>query len=336
MHITILIPGFGLSSAAIGPLEVFSNTGVIWNALLGEDIRAPFQVITASVDGMPVYFEGGITINPDRSISQIRKTDLIFIPTIGLDVDTAFARNSKMIPFIRRQAEKGTMIAAVCSGVAMVAEAGLLDGRQATTHWALADQFRKRYQNIDWKPELFITESDNIICGGGVYAAMDLCLHLVERFAGYEIAKQCGRALLIDAPRTWQASFSIPLYNQQHHDEKIQLAEEYLHDNFSSNFAIDDLAQHIGMSTRNLTRRFKQATGETPLTYLHKLRINCAKQLLETDFKSVQEICYEVGYTDIPFFRNVFKRYAGLTPKEYKQRFTSHQVKDEIATTAYR
>jgi transcriptional regulator GlxA family with amidase domain len=331
MHITILIPGHGLSSAVIGPLEVFSNTGVTWNMLRGETARPAFQVTTASLDGKPVRFEGGISVQPDKAVSQIRKTDLIFVPTIGLDVDMVCTRNRRMIEFIKRQADKGAMIAGVCSGVAMLAEAGLLDGKQATTHWAIADEFRERYPRVDWKPELFITESGRIFCGGGVYAALDLCLHLVERLAGYEVAKQCGRALLIDAPRTWQASFSVPLLRQKHHDEKIRQAQEYLQEYFSAQFTVDELAQRMGMSPRNFTRRFKQATGETPLTYLHKLRINCAKQLLETDFKSVQEICYEVGYEDIPFFRSVFKRYAGLSPREYKQRFAGQRLKRDIA-----
>ena len=235
-----------------------------------------------------------------------------------------------MIRLLQHHAARGTAIAGVCTGVAMLAEAGLLDGRPATTHWAIADQFRKRYPKVDWKPELFFTESDNIYCGGGVYAALDLCLYLVERFAGYEVAKQCGRALLIDAPRTWQVSFSAPMLKQQHHDEKILPVQEYLHENFNVHVSIDELAQHAGMSTRNFTRRFRQATGEPPIAYLHKLRINCARQLLETDFKSVQQICYEVGYEDVPFFRKIFKRYTGLAPKEYKQRFSGQRVRRDI------
>jgi transcriptional regulator GlxA family with amidase domain len=326
MHITILIPGFGLPSPVIGPYEVFSSAGVLWNTLRNEALAAPFEIITASEDGKAVRFEGGVTIKPDRAVSQIRKTDVIFIPSVGLELDKVFAKNRKMLQFIQRQANKGTIVAGVCTGVAMLAELGLLDDRPATTHWALAEQYRQRYPRVNWKPELFITESDNRICGGGVYASLDVCLYLVERLAGYEVAKQCGRALLIDGPRTWQASFSAPLLIQQHHDEKIQRAQDYLHEYFSAQFTMDELAQRMGMSTRNFTRRFKQATGEAPLTYLHKLRINCAKQMLETDFKTVQQVCYEVGYEDIPFFRNIFKRYTGLAPKEYKQRYGGHQA----------
>lgn len=322
MHITILIPGFGYPSPVIGPYEVFSSAGVLWQQLMGEQLGTiPFDVHTASVDGKPVHFIGGVTIKPDKAISQIRKTDLIFIPSIGLDLQNVLTKNARMVDFVKRQANKGTQVAGVCTGVALMAEAGILDGKPATTHWALADEYQRRYPEVDWKTDLFITESENTVCGGGVYASLDVCLYLVERFAGYEVAKQCGRALLIDSPRTWQSSFSTPLINQQHQDEKITKAQDYLQEYFNAQFTMDELAQRIGMSSRNFTRRFKQATGETPLNYLHKLRINCAKQLLEVDYKSVQEVCYEVGYEDLPFFRGIFKRYAGLSPREYKQRF---------------
>lgn len=328
MHITLLVPGFGYPSPVIGPFEVFSSAGVLWNTLQGEPGTAPFDVITASEDGAPVRFDGGVTITPDTAVGKIRKTDLIFIPSIGLDLDAVFCSNPRMLKLLQRQAARGTLVAGVCTGVAMMAEAGLLEGRPATTHWALADTYRERYPDVDWKTELFITESDNLFCGGGVYAALDICLYLVERLAGYEIAKECGRALLIDSPRTWQASFASTLLNQQHHDDKIRQAEDYLQECFSTELTIDDLARRLGMSTRNFSRRFKQATGEAPLNYLHKLRINCAKSLLETDFKSVQQICYEVGYEDMPFFRRIFKRYTGVTPSEYKQRFASSSRRD--------
>ena len=282
MHITILVPGFGLPSPVIGAYEVFTNAGVLWNTLRGEQVAAPFRVVTASVDGKPVSYDGGVVIRPDLLVSCVE---------------------------------------ALRSGASL-----LLDGRQATTHWALADEYRQRYPDVDWKPELFITRSDNIFCGGGVYAALDLCLHLVEHLAGYEVARQTGRALLIDSPRTWQSVFSVPALNQRHSDDKILRAQDYLHEYFNAEFTIDELAQRIGMSTRNFTRRFKEATGETPVSYLHQLRINCAKHLLETDYKSVQEVCHEVGYEDIPFFRNIFKRYTGLSPREYRQRYAASSL----------
>jgi len=326
MHITILVPGCGFPSSVVGPVEVFSNAGLIWNTLMGERTRRTFEVEMVSNDGKPVVYEGGVTITPDKSVEQVRKTDLVFATTVGLEIDRVIAMNPNMLELISREAKRGSMVAGVCSGVSLLAEAGVLDGRQATTHWALADTFRRRYSKVDWQPDLFITESDNIFCGGGVYAALDLCLHLVERMAGYEIARKCGRALLIDSPRTWQASFATPQLNLQHHDDQIQTAQERLHQSFSEPITVEDIAQDLGMSARNFTRRFKQATGDPPLAYLHKLRIDCAKHLLESDFKSIQEICLEVGYEDLPHFRKLFKRHTGLTPTEYKARFSCSRV----------
>jgi len=325
MHITVLVPGCGFPSTVVGPVEVFSNTGFIWNTLMGENSDTPFQVETASNDGKPVSYQGGVTITPDKSVAQVRHTDLVFATTIGLDFDGVTAANPGMLQLIRREAERGTMVAGVCSGVFMLAEAGVLEGRPATTHWALVDEFRQRYPNVDWQPDRFITESDNIFCGGGVYAALDLCLHLVERMAGYEAARQCGRALLIDSPRTWQAGFATPMLKQSHRDDRIWRSQEALHKFFREPLTVEKLARDSGMSTRNFTRRFKQATGDSPLAYLHKLRIDYAKHMLESEYTSVQEVCFQVGYEDQPHFRNLFKRHTGLSPTEYKARFGSHR-----------
>lgn len=325
MHVTILVPGHGLTSALIGPMEVFTNAGFLWNMLRGESEAPAFEVVTASEDGGAVEFDGGITIQADTAVDRITDTDLVYVPTIGLDTDAVIARRPGMVRLLQRQARSGKFVAGVCSGVAMLAEAGLLNGRPATTHWAIADKFRVRYPEVDWKPELFITESDNVFCGGGVYAALDLCLHLVERLAGYEAARQCGRALLIDSPRTWQAGFAPANLAPQHQDERIRRVQDSLHERFREAVTVQSLAAEAGMSARNFTRRFKQATGEPPLAYLHKLRIDCAKSLLETDFKTVQEVCYEVGYEDQPHFRNLFRRHTGLTPTEYKARFCSRR-----------
>src|SRR3990172_6989539 len=152
MHVTILVPGCGFPSTVVGPLEVFNNTGFIWNTLMGDHPAMPFEVETASDSGNPVVYADGVTISPDKSVAQGRHTDLVFATTIGLDFDSLIAANPGMVRLIRREAKRGTMIAGVCSGVAMLAEAGVLDGRRATTHWALAEQFRERYPNVDWQP----------------------------------------------------------------------------------------------------------------------------------------------------------------------------------------
>jgi transcriptional regulator GlxA family with amidase domain len=274
-----------------------------------------------------------VSLTPDCAISAVRKADLIVVPATGHEVDALLARHGPVVPWLARWHKRGAAIAGICSGVALLAEAGLLDGKPATTHWGVVDAYREKYPAVDWHPELFITEKDNIYCGGGVYASLDLSLHLVEKYAGRESAVQCAKALLIDTPRTWQSGYSTPPRRGGHGDAKILAGQQWLHENFAGNFHFDELALRIGMSPRNFARRFKNATGETPLTYLHKLRIGESKRLLEQDYRTIQEIATMVGYDDLVFFRRLFKRYAGVSPQAYRRSFgarshrlTSHQM----------
>ena len=321
MHVVVLFLRGGLASTAIAPMEVFRSAGVIWNLLNGADPNPLFQVRTASIDGHPVHSDGPVSLTPDCAISGIRKVDLIVVPATGLETEELLARHAKVVPWLKRWHKRGAAIAGICSGVALLAEAGLLDQRPATTHWGLVDSYREKYPAVDWQPELFITEKDNVYCGGGVYASLDLSLYLVEKYAGHEIAVQCAKALLIDTPRTWQSGYSTPPRRSGHGDGKILEGQHWLHKNFANNFHFDELARRIGMSPRNFARRFKQATGETPLTYLHKLRIAESKRLLEQDYTTIQEIARNVGYDDLIFFRRLFRRYAGVSPQAYRQNF---------------
>lgn len=328
IHVVVVFLQGGLASTAVAPMEVFRSAGVIWNLLNGADPKPSFKVTTASIDGLPVKSDGPVSLTPNLSISQIRKADLIVAPATGIETDQLLARHAKVIAWLRRWHERGAAVAGICTGVALLAEAGLLDGRSATTHWGMADAYRKKYPAVDWQPELFITEQDDVYCGGGVYASLDLSLYLVERYAGHEVAVECAKSLLIDRPRTWQSGYSTPPKRGGHSDSNVAEAQRWLHENFRKSFHFDRLAQSIGMSPRNFARRFKGATGETPLTYLHKLRIDKAKQLLEQDFKTVQEIANAVGYDDLIFFRRLFKRYAGVSPSAYRDKFgtTQHDV----------
>ena len=154
-----------------------------------------------------------------------------------------------------------------------------------------------------------------------MHAALDLSLYLVEKFCGHEVAVQSAKALLIETPRAWQAGFAIVPLKTEHSDDSISSAQEWLHQNFHKTFPLEAPARHVGMSLRNFVRRFKQATGDSPLMYLQKLRIAAAKRLLESDHRTVQEISEGVGYQDVAFFRNLFQRHTGVSPSAYRQRF---------------
>src|SRR5882724_7714981 len=319
--VTVLLLDGTLSSTAIGPMEVFLNAGILWNVCTGKRPVPRFRVTTASVDGRAVRCEGPIRIQPAAALAAIRKTDLILIPSTGLSLADVVERNAPVVPWLQRWHKRGAAIASVCSGVGLVAAAGMLDGKRATTHWGLVEEFRRMYPKVKWMPELMVTEDRGFYCGGGVNASLDLALYLVERFSGHDVAMQSAKALLIETPRAWQAGFAVVPLKTEHSDETISSAQEWLHENFHRTFPLDALARRVGMSLRNFVRRFKQATGDTPLIYLQKLRVAAAKRLLESDHRTMQEISNAVGYQDTAYFRSLFQRHTGGPPSAYRQRF---------------
>jgi transcriptional regulator GlxA family with amidase domain len=321
IDVTVLFLDETFSSTAVGPMEVFRHAGSLWNILAGERQTPRFTVTTASADGKAVNCDGPIQIKPAAAIKDIRKTDLIFIPTTGLSVDDVVERNAPVVPWLKRWRKRGAEIASVCSGVGLVAETGMLDGKRATTHWGLAARFREKYPRVHWMPELMVTEDHGFYCGGGVHAALDLSLYLVEKFCGHDIAMQSAKAMLIETPRAWQAGFAVVPLKTEHSDNAISSAQDWLHENFHRVFPLDAPARRVGMSLRNFVRRFKQATGDSPLIYLQKLRIAAAKRLLESDHRTMQEVSDAVGYQDVAFFRALFQRHTGVSPSAYREKF---------------
>lgn len=321
LDVTVLFLNETFSSTAVGPMEVFHHAGSLWNILAGQESVPRFRVTTASADGKLVECDGAIQIKPAAAINDIRKIDLIFIPTTGLSIDDVVERNAPVVPWLKRWHQRGAEIASVCSGVGLVAETGMLDGKRATTHWGLAERFRQKYPRVKWMPELMVTEDRGFYCGGGVHAALDLSLYLVEKFCGHEIALQSAKALLIETPRAWQAGFAVVPLKTDHNDDAISRAQDWLHENFHRTFPLDAPARRVGMSLRNFVRRFKHATGDSPLAYLQKLRIAAAKRLLENNHRTIQEVSDAVGYQDVAFFRMLFERHTGVSPSAYREKF---------------
>jgi transcriptional regulator GlxA family with amidase domain len=331
IDIAILFLNGGSASTATLPIEIFQNAGTLWNAMNGRPLAPHFRVRTASIDGRAVRIDSMLSLIPGLPFSQIRTPQLIFVPAggceldevlrDGYDIDTVIAKNAAVVPWLKRWAARGVQIAAACSGVALVGAAGLLDGRQATAHWGLAEAYRKRFPAVDWRAEYLVTDAAGVYCGGGLNAASDLSLYLVEKFCGREAAAQCAKAMLIEMPRLWQVAFTHFPVARAHDDAAILRAQEWLHKHYADNVQLDRLAAEIGMSGRNFARRFKQATGQGPLAYLQSLRVAVAKRLLENDRQTVQEVVCAVGYEDPLFFRSLFKRHTGLSPNEYRRRF---------------
>lgn len=317
-HITILALDGTIASTVTGPADIFSLAGVLWNRIRGVQPERYFKVVIASVRGKPVECVNSIVIRPHVSLEKVQKTDLVIISAEDLAVLDATSR--RIVPWLLKHHQAGATLASVCTGAFLLAETGLLNGKRATTHWGFAELFRWRYPQVDLRPESLITDEGNLLCGGGAFSYFDLSLYLVERYCGFEIAAQCGKSLLLDMGRTSQVPYAIFEYQKQHKDRQILDAQSFMEKNYSRQVNLDELAAGVGMSLRNFKRRFRRATGDSPLTYLQRFRVEAAKRLIENTPESISEICYRIGYEDPAFFRRIFKRYVGISPYEYRKR----------------
>jgi transcriptional regulator GlxA family with amidase domain len=322
IEVAVLYCPDGSISSSIAPLEVFYAAGSKWNPCVSPNPEPRFSITTVSADGLPVTGAAGVKVVPDQPLSAVERADLVLIPSAGPEIDSVIEKNRTAIPWVRALHDNGSLIAGVCTGVAILAEAGLIDGRRATTHWAVADAYQQRYPKVDWQPQLCVTEDRGMVCGGGVYASIDLSLYLVEKLCGRDIALACAKSLVVQMPRTYQTGFAVlPHFGRDHADAVVRRAEDWLHNHFPDDIDLDRLAGELALTPRTFLRRFKAATGETPLAYLQRLRTEAAKRILEDDRMTVQEVSLAVGYEDVAFFRDLFKRHAGLAPGAYRERY---------------
>lgn len=320
--VTVVLTESSFASTSVGPIEIFHSAGTLWNQLHGDSEDPRFRVRIASVDGKPVGTLCALGLTPECSIADITETDIIILPASGLDVQERIARESAILPWLREWHARGARIAGVCTGVAFLAESGLLDGRRATTHWAVAGLLQARYPQVRWRPDKFVTEDGQMFCSGGVYAAIDLSLYLVEKLCGREIALRCAKSLLLSMPRSQQSGYAVLPISRPHSDARVRETEEYMAAHMQHDISADFLAERVGMGTRSFIRRFAAATGHPPGEYLQALRIAAAKELLETGTGHVGVVSAKVGYADVAFFRRIFKRHTGLTPSAYREQFT--------------
>ncbi|PZU58095.1 MAG: AraC family transcriptional regulator [Sphingobium sp.] len=329
LDVTVVLLSDGLSSTYIMPVEIFHSAGALWNALQGTAPTPAFRVRTVAPGGGQVKSPYGLSLHAEARLDDIAQTDIIIVPTSGMDLDAKLAENRALIPWLRRHHDQGAYIVGVCMGSAYLAEAGLLDGRIATTHWAVSDDLSRRYPDVLWRPDLFVTEDSRVVCSGGVCGSIDVSLYLVEKFCGHDIAVQCAKALLLPMPRILQSGYAMLPVSQPHDDACIRAVEEHMQARYRDNLSTQMLAALAGLGTRTFVRRFKAATGRVPAEYLQALRIQAAKAMLEKDNASIQSIATATGYNDVAFFRALFKRSTGMTPADYRAHFAPMHVRGE-------
>lgn len=319
--VTIIAYEGALASAITGTADIFSMAGVVWQRIHGESVQPKFRVQIASHDGHSVECANGLRIMANCRITDISSSDLIIVPTMVSRISSTLEQNKAWLPHLKNLYQKGCDVASNDTGAFLLAEAGILDGKKATTHWGFTELFRNRYPEVDLQSNQLITSDENVFCSGGGMAWLDLAIYLLERYEGHEIAKQTAKAFVIDIGRNDQGAYSSIPGKKYHKDEDILKVQTWLEENYQASINLEDVATLFSFSSRSFKRRFKAATQETPLQYLQKLRIDAAKKILESGRKPIDQIASIVGYMDQSAFSKLFKRETGLTPGEYRSRF---------------
>ncbi len=326
-HITIIVPDgqSTLSSVAciVGAYEIFSRANWYWKNSCKKEL---FKIDLAGVSKKAEFDNGLLTVKPHTNISTIRKTNLIIIPSLVRDYQKAMKGNKLLIEWIEKQYKDGAEIASMCTGTFMLASAGLLDGKNCSTHWSAADTFRTMFPKVNLQPEKLITDENGIYTNGGAYSFLNLLIYLVEKYYDRQTAIYCSKIFQIEMDRQSQSAFTIFTGQKMHGDDMVQKAQAYIESKLHEKISVEDLSSKFSVGRRNFDRRFIKATGNTPVEYAQRVKIEAAKKTFETTRKTINEVMYEVGYSDVKAFREVFRKITGMSPLEYRSKYNKEAV----------
>ncbi|MAR92108.1 MAG: AraC family transcriptional regulator [Pseudomonadales bacterium] len=313
---------YAVATSITGVVDLLSTAGTAWNYFQGRNLEPKFDVRVATAGGRPIRCLNNMVLDAHLDFRSIGQVDMLIVPSIGGDVEKTLHSNPQLISLLKAYASSGTQIISNCTGAFFLAEAGILDGRRATTHWAHADHFRDRYPQVQLIPEQMITSDGPVFCSGGGSAWFDMALYLIQLHISHETAIESAKAMVLDTGRHSQLCYFATHHNKYHHDDTVKAVQEWIDQHHGESFSLAWLAEQYAMSPRTLIRRFKAATGESPLAYLQTVRIENAKKYLELSTQTIAEITQRVGYEDVSSFSKMFKRKVGLSPREYRGRFS--------------
>lgn len=319
-NVAVLALNNSVATTIVGPQEVFSMTGILYERTQCKEPVHYFNVEIVTPDGRPVRCYNNLLLTPHCSMEEC-DPDIVVVPGI-LNIDETLSTNELAIEWLRGLYEKNCALMAICSGSLLLAATGLLDNKVATTHWAMANDFRKRFPKVVLRPDEMITDDSGLVCSGGYDSFLDASIYMIQKFYGATVALQCSKIFLHNLGRRSQAPYAIFSAPKDHGDEEILQIQQEIGSKFASSFDFDELAKEYGMSRRTLERRFKKATGVTLLVYQQRTRVEHAKTLLESGNSSFDEISFKVGYMDNSFFRKLFIKYTSLRPREYRSLFS--------------
>jgi len=318
-HISILIPKGHTSVVNIGGThqmlswvnEFFQHTG-----------RDPlFNIQLVGLEKETTQSHGLFTVNPEVLINEVTKTDLIIIPAIHGDFQQNLKENFDFTPWIVEHYKQGAEVVSLCVASFFLASTGLLDGKNCSTHWQFANEFRKQFPKANLMDDRILTEADGIYTSGGAYSFTNLILYLIEKYAGRDTAVMAAKGFMIDIDRSSQSPFMIFSGQKAHDDSIILKAQEQIEQNYQNKMTVDQLCDQLAISRRTFERRFKKATANTAVEYMQRVKVEAAKKELEMGRKTVNEVMYEVGYSDPKAFRDVFRKVTNMTPINYLHKY---------------
>ncbi|WP_336518322.1 GlxA family transcriptional regulator [Pollutibacter soli] len=317
-QIAILVPETAVVEAVADPRYLFSAV----NEFLKSDGRQPmFNIQMVGLRSEVKVAEGIFSIHTDATIANARKPDLIIIPAISGNMENAIRLNKDFVPWIIQNYKQGCEVASLCLGAFIFASSGLLDGKTCSTHWLFANEFRRLFPEVQLIDDKIVTENKGLYTSGGANSYWNLLLHLVEKYTSREMAILASKFFVLDIGRVSQSPFTIFKGQKIHNDPEIVQVQEFIEANYQEKITVDELCSKFGIGRRTFERRFKKATHNTVLEYLQRVKIEAAKKELETGRKTVNEVMYEVGYTDTKAFREVFKKVTSMSPIDYRNRY---------------
>ena len=298
--------GFDLTT----PLEVFGRTRL-------PDGRTPYRVRVCAPS--PQVDAGAFAVRAPWGLAAVAEADTVVVPGVA---DPLAPLPGEVLAALRGAFAAGTRIASICAGAFVLAEAGLLDGLRATTHWSAAALLAERYPAVEVDPGVLYVDNGQVLTSAGAAAGLDLCLHLIRRDHGSAVAADAARLSVMALEREGgQAQFIVREQPPVPRGSALEPLLRWMEDNCGRDLTLGDIAAHAGMSTRTLNRRFREQTGTTPLQWLHRARVRRAQYLLEATTHPVDRIAAQVGFGSPTAFRERFRRVAGTTPAAYRRAF---------------
>ena len=321
--VSILIPESSVLQAIADPQYLFSAV----NQFMAVSGKKPlFDVQLVGLKKEVKLNDGLYSVNTSQLLKEVKKTDLIIIPALFGDMKSAIERNQKFLPWINEQYNKGAEVASLCVGAFLLASTGLLNGKKCSTHWGFQNEFREMFPNVEVVDGSIITEEHRIYSSGGANSYWNLLLYLVEKYTDRQTAILASKYFAIDIDRESQSAFAMFQGQKNHNDDAIKKAQDFIENNIQEKITIEELSDLVSMGRRSFERRFKTATNNSVLEYINRVKIEFAKRSFETSRKNINEVMYDVGYTDTKAFRTIFKKITGLTPIEYRNKYNKISV----------